>query len=274
MDITGFPLIRPMAMLARCPTTFLPIRRDGEEIVHGMGIKDLISKYTVLRLPPPANVLQAEVRRPSQVLDLTRFPRRNARDHVVDVVATTGGTYHSDFPQYHWPANFGHFRSSLAGDEFYLCRIGDGTCDPDRRADGRVTSVASCWTVASINGATFQHRADDDYPPDSVRRVVDRLYRSCFRRSRCVAPLGHSHNLDRTLFVTSEEDGMAFAMQLVVGTAVVAACCYLILGWKEIGDLLLTYPELHFFTIAAFIWIGRYSGYRLVELWRFRDMVK
>jgi hypothetical protein len=87
-------------------------------------------------------------------------------------------------------------------------------------------------------------------------------------------PLVILTTLIERFFVTSEEDGGAFAIQLVVGTFVVAAFCYLILSWERVGQLLLIYPELHFFTIAAFIWIGRYSGYRLVELWRFRDMVK
>jgi peptidoglycan biosynthesis protein MviN/MurJ (putative lipid II flippase) len=87
-------------------------------------------------------------------------------------------------------------------------------------------------------------------------------------------PLVILTTLIERFFVTSEEDGGAFAIQLVVGTFVVAAFCYLILSWEQVGQILLTYPELHFFTIAAFIWIGRYSGYRLVELWRFRDMVK
>jgi hypothetical protein len=32
-------------------------------------------------------------------------------------------------------------------------------------------------------------------------------------------------------------------------------------------------PEAHFFTIALFILLGRYAGYRLTELWRFRDLV-
>ena len=75
-------------------------------------------------------------------------------------------------------------------------------------------------------------------------------------------------------FVTSEEDSPSFAIQLVLGTLVVAAFCYLLLRSQAIGQLVLTYPEIHFFTIAAFIVIGRYTGYRLTELWRFRDLVQ
>jgi hypothetical protein len=42
--------------------------------------------------------------------------------------------------------------------------------------------------------------------------------------------------------------------------------------WDEVGSTVLVYPEIHFFTIATFILLGRYAGYRLTELWRFRDL--
>ena len=43
---------------------------------------------------------------------------------------------------------------------------------------------------------------------------------------------------------------------------------------NQCDAILITYPELHLFTIAALIVLGRYTGYRLTELWRFRDIVK
>ena len=64
-----------------------------------------------------------------------------------------------------------------------------------------------------------------------------------------------------------------FAAQLAVGTVLVAILCYAVLKWEEVGEFVLTYPEAHFFTIAAFILLGRYAGYRMTELWRFRDLV-
>ena len=75
-------------------------------------------------------------------------------------------------------------------------------------------------------------------------------------------------------YLTTEEDGPRFAVQLMAGTAVVAACCYAILRWDEVGNLLLAFPELHLFTLAALILLGRYTGYRLTELWRFRDFLE
>lgn len=48
--------------------------------------------------------------------------------------------------------------------------------------------------------------------------------------------------------------------------------CYLTLQWETAGQWLLAYPELHVVTVAAFILMGRYRGYQLAELWRFRDL--
>jgi hypothetical protein len=74
--------------------------------------------------------------------------------------------------------------------------------------------------------------------------------------------------------VTVDEDGVVYAIKLSVGTAVVAMLCFAVLVWPEMGNFVLVYPESHFFTIALFILLGRYAGYRLTELWRFRDLVE
>ena len=73
--------------------------------------------------------------------------------------------------------------------------------------------------------------------------------------------------------VTRQEDGAAYASQLSLGTLIVAAFCYMMLRWEDVGHFILVYPEAHLFTLAAFVMIGRYSGYRISELLRFRDMV-
>ena len=61
-------------------------------------------------------------------------------------------------------------------------------------------------------------------------------------------------------------------VERLAGTIVVGLVCYLVLRWQLVARLLLIYPELHFFTVAVLIVIGRYTGYQIVELWRFRDM--
>jgi hypothetical protein len=74
-------------------------------------------------------------------------------------------------------------------------------------------------------------------------------------------------------YVTTQEDGMVVAVQRLAGTTVVGLCCYLVFQWRAVAGLLLVYPELHLFTVAALVLIGRYTGYQLLEPWRFRDVV-
>jgi hypothetical protein len=74
-------------------------------------------------------------------------------------------------------------------------------------------------------------------------------------------------------YVTTEEDGLMYTVKLAAGTLMVASLVYAILAWNEVGQFVLVYPESHLFTIAVFILLGRYAGYRITELWRFRDLV-
>ena len=74
------------------------------------------------------------------------------------------------------------------------------------------------------------------------------------------------------LYMSSIEEGTKTVASLLLATAIVSFCCYLLLGWKSVGLLVLQQPELHFFTLASLIFLGRYTGYRLSELYRFRDL--
>ncbi len=75
-------------------------------------------------------------------------------------------------------------------------------------------------------------------------------------------------------YVQTQEDGATVAVRRLAGTIIVGFFCYLVLRWEFVAQLLLTYPEAHLLTLAVLILIGRYTGYRLAELWRFRDMVE
>jgi hypothetical protein len=73
-------------------------------------------------------------------------------------------------------------------------------------------------------------------------------------------------------YVTSMEDNLTEAIRLLLATILVSGFCYAVLRWEAVGLLVFTYPEIHCFTIAALVLLGSYSGYRISELWRFRDL--
>ncbi len=73
--------------------------------------------------------------------------------------------------------------------------------------------------------------------------------------------------------VVWEEQGPASAIRGGAGSLVVAIFAYLAMGMNWLEHLIFTFPELLLLILAAVILLGRYTGYRLVELSRFKALV-
>jgi hypothetical protein len=67
-----------------------------------------------------------------------------------------------------------------------------------------------------------------------------------------------------------EERGASEALQEGVGSLVVAAVAYVVMGVGWLEHLVFVFPELLLLVIALTLLAGRYTGYRLLELRRFR----
>lgn len=72
-------------------------------------------------------------------------------------------------------------------------------------------------------------------------------------------------------YVVVEEHGIKTALQTSLGSAVVSVITYLIIMWEPLQITFFVYPELLLFVMALQMLIGRYTGYRLSELIRFRS---
>jgi hypothetical protein len=70
-----------------------------------------------------------------------------------------------------------------------------------------------------------------------------------------------------------EERGAGEAIKQVVGSLIVAILGYLLMQNKLLEHLVFVFPELLLIILAVMIWMGRYTGYRLLELWRFRYLL-
>jgi hypothetical protein len=71
-------------------------------------------------------------------------------------------------------------------------------------------------------------------------------------------------------FVIQSEDGTVEALKESLTTALVVSCTYQLFRWHWLREVLFVYPELLLLVVALLLLIGRYSGYRLMELRRFR----
>jgi hypothetical protein len=71
--------------------------------------------------------------------------------------------------------------------------------------------------------------------------------------------------------VVWEESGLRSAMQQALGSLAVASLAYLIFNVALVQHLAFVFPELLLVVLAAMLLLGRYTGYRLSELVRFRS---
>ncbi|MCK7592448.1 UUP1 family membrane protein [Pseudomarimonas salicorniae] len=74
--------------------------------------------------------------------------------------------------------------------------------------------------------------------------------------------------------VTWEERGGGAAIKEAFGTMLVAALAALVMTWDLLEHLIFVFPELLLVLLAFTLVLGRYSGYRLTELFRFRALAR
>lgn len=73
--------------------------------------------------------------------------------------------------------------------------------------------------------------------------------------------------------ITWEENGAREAILMGTGSLLVACAAYLVMTNKQLMYMMFVFPELLFFVLGLCLWMGRYTGYRLVELVRFRGIL-
>jgi hypothetical protein len=69
------------------------------------------------------------------------------------------------------------------------------------------------------------------------------------------------------------ERGRGEAIKVSLGTLVVSTCGYLVMSISSVQDFCFAFPEVLFALIGIQILLGRYTGYRLSEYFRFRSFL-
>jgi 7 transmembrane helices usually fused to an inactive transglutaminase/Transglutaminase-like superfamily len=135
-----------------------------------------------------------------------------------------------------------------------------------------------------------------------MRRILDRYHllqvpRKAFVLSLVVILLissivaANSHGVEATRYITlfpmviltgmierfwtlEAEDGTSSSFKTLFTTMLIAASISLLLSLEVVVNHMFRYPETLGLVMAAQLLIGRYTGYRLSELYRFKDFVK
>ena len=76
------------------------------------------------------------------------------------------------------------------------------------------------------------------------------------------------------LYITWEERGGGHAMKVDIGTLFAASLAHLIMSVPELTYFVFTFPAMLLILVGFMLAMGRYRGYRLTELMRFKAFVK
>lgn len=260
------------------PASYVPVRRGGEQIVRlTSGAMDRSNEvkveYTIRRLEAVEDALLAKGPGPADMLDLTRLPLEMQKVLALLLLLPFGALITALFRNVIGVMTFGTFAPVLFAVSFIDADWGTGL------------AILLVVVVAGLAGRMLLEQLRLLMVPRLSIVLTTVILCVVF----CVSALDYlrlTPSADAVLLplviltilierftVTTEEDSLAESMRLLAGTLFVAGCCYLVLRWEVVGRTIVIYPEAHCLTIAALIAIGRYTGYRLVELWRFRDLV-
>jgi hypothetical protein len=73
-------------------------------------------------------------------------------------------------------------------------------------------------------------------------------------------------------FIIIEESGTREAIITAAGSTAISVMTYGIISWEPLQMTFFVYPELILTVAGLQILLGRYTGYRLSELFRFRSL--
>lgn len=262
------------------PATYLPIRRDSNQIVRTTfpqsgapaNPHNFRAKYSIRRLLPSASFPAQPLNRLWNIVDLTRLS--SGMQEVVGLILLLplGALITAIFRNLIGIETFGTFTP---------CLIALSFVQADWRTGAVVFFVVLTLGILArllLNKLKLLMVARLGIILTlvvlSMILAVSILdYLSLTPSARAVLlPMVILTMMIERFHITAEQDGLPEAFKMFAGTLVVAVCCLAIFSVAAIGRSLLAFPEVQLLIAAVLLLIGRYSGYRLTELWRFRDI--
>ena len=259
---------------ADLPPYYLPVRRDGVQIVRATGeakADAVVTAYLVAldlgTAPGPKSTISA-------LVDLSRLPLGMQHTLAVLLLLPAGALITAVFRNVIGLQTFGTFTPTLLALSFLYSDVWTGLVVfvlvmtiglalrglLEKLKLLLVPRLSVVLTVVILCLAMAVSILDFAGLTPSARAVI--------------LPLVIMTMMIERFYVTREEDSLANALKLLAGTLVVAACCLVLLRWEELGRLALRFPECQLLVAAGLLLVGRYSGYRLSELLRFRDLTR
>jgi len=256
------------------PPSYIPVPRDDHEIATALKNAHIQPRFFARRLRPPFGVQSSRQERLSDVLDLTRLNPEMQRTLLLLLLVPVGALVTAIFRNLVGLETFGTFTPILLALSFV-------------HADWH-TGVMVLVVVLAIGlaGRAFLNWLKLLTVPrlsvvltlvvlslTMAISVLDYLELTPAAQAVLLPMVIVTMTIER-FHISAEEDGFGYALKVLARTLAVGFCSFAVLRMEGLGQVLLNFPEGQFFILACLILIGRYKGYRLTELWRFRDMTQ
>lgn len=254
------------------PRDYLPIRRDSVEIVTASGLQQReveFAAFPIKRGPGSAPAAKAAV---SDILDLTRLPLAMRQTLAILLLLPLGALATAVFRNIIGVQSFGTFTPALLALSLLYADFWTGA------AIFVLVMLAGLATRASLERLKLLMVPRLGFLLTVVVlllvlgvSVLD-YFRVTPSTQAVILPLVIVTMMIERFYVGCDEQGLRYSLKLLAGTIVIAACCFALLQWDVPGRIVVQSPECVLLIAALLMMTGRYSGYRLSELLRFRDL--
>jgi transglutaminase-like putative cysteine protease len=254
------------------PPGTVPVRQDGFDVVRASIGVEANARFVLSRIPTGPFFAGRSTGRLADVIDLARLSVGMQQTLAVLLLLPLGALITALFRNVIGFQTFGTFTPTLLALSFVYA---------DWRTGLIVLAVVA---AAGLVGRSFLERLRLLMVPrlsliltlvvvalTLAVSVLDHFGLTPSARA-VILPLVIVTMMVERFHVTAEESGLRRALQLLGATLLVSACCFAVLRWEALGRLAVAFPEGVLFVAAALVLVGRYSGYRVTELWRFRDV--
>lgn len=247
------------------PFSFIPVRRGGSDILRVEGASHVVQQYSVTHIAAPPGFLGRGKENFMEVLDLTRLPLSSQSSLIILLMLPIGALLTTFARNVVGVTAFGTFSPALLALAIVyvdwltaliifivvvIIGIGGRALLPGLKLM-KIPRLSVVFTLVAVTMAL----------------TVSALSYLSFTPSGYVVllPLVVLTNIVDRFYSVADEDGMRTALLRLGWTITIALGCVLIFQWGSLGRLLLTYPELHLFTLALLLLMGLYNARKLTD---------
>jgi hypothetical protein len=260
----------------KIPRTFVVFTFGDRKLAHGKNVRDLAPAFLVERVKSAAvDAAPASIwKRIFRAASLTQLPIAEQRLAEILLLLPVAALIICVFRNVIGVSSFGTFTPALIGLAFRDLRSWPGILV-------FVSIIMAGWGLRRVLNRF--HLLQVPRISLMLSLVISMLvcfvvvsYRLHWPTTRYISmfPLVILTSMIERFWTLEEEDGTRASFRTLMATLFISGCISLVISRPVVTQHMLRYPETVGFIMAAIMLLGRYTGYRMLELYRFRDFVK